>query len=240
MNQALSNPASVVDGTGGVCEMVDSRDKQTVLFLCPENHELALLSESSFNSEAARMELAWVARAGQVEENSLAGADLVVALSAPAPELQAKFAPAKERLEFWNIKAFTQPDQSIQNQIKNLVVRLILKGGKRKPLQSESSCSQCRQPSDRCTCSHNDNLHKKPEIIRVCLDTKGRRGKAVTIATGFSLDPPKLAELAASLKKTCGSGGTAKDGQIEIQGDHREKLLGELEKMGYRARRSGG
>ena len=75
------------------------------------------------------------------------------------------------------------------------------------------------------------------QTIRVAVDRKRRAGKTVTVASGFEHTPETLAKLAGQLKKRCGSGGTAKDGEIEIQGDHVETVAGELVKLGYRVRR---
>ena len=75
------------------------------------------------------------------------------------------------------------------------------------------------------------------QTIRVTLDRKRRAGKSVTIAGGFQLSAASLAELAASLKKKCGAGGAAKDGEIEIQGDHVARVACELERLGYRVRK---
>ena len=72
--------------------------------------------------------------------------------------------------------------------------------------------------------------------IRVALDRKRRAGKTVTVAAGFQHTPESLASLAAVLKKKCGSGGTAKDTEIEIQGDHVAKVIAELQKLGYRVK----
>lgn len=72
--------------------------------------------------------------------------------------------------------------------------------------------------------------------IRVTLDRKRRAGKTVTVASGFEHTPESLAKIAATLKKKCGSGGTAKDGEIEIQGDHAGRVAEELRKLGYRVR----
>ena len=75
------------------------------------------------------------------------------------------------------------------------------------------------------------------QTIRVVADRKRRAGKVVTVASGFKHAPDTLANVAASLKKKCGAGGTAKEGEIEIQGDHVAKVAAELEKMGYRVKR---
>lgn len=74
------------------------------------------------------------------------------------------------------------------------------------------------------------------QLIRVTLDKKRRAGKSVTVATGFQHTPEGLAALAQTLKKKCGSGGTAKDGEIEIQGDHVAKVAAELVRLGYRVK----
>lgn len=72
------------------------------------------------------------------------------------------------------------------------------------------------------------------QTIRVVLDRKRRAGKSVTVASGFQQTAETLATIAAMLKKKCGAGGTAKDGEIEIQGDHVERVRAELTKAGYR------
>lgn len=74
------------------------------------------------------------------------------------------------------------------------------------------------------------------QTIRVATDKKRRAGKTVTVATGFQHTPETLAALAQTLKKKCGSGGTAKDNEIEIQGDHAARVTEELRKLGYRVR----
>ena len=76
--------------------------------------------------------------------------------------------------------------------------------------------------------------------MRVGRETKGRKGKAVTVVTGLTLDAVALKALAKDLKSRCGTGGTIKDGVIEIQGEHRDLLMEELQKRGYKVRRSGG
>ena len=77
------------------------------------------------------------------------------------------------------------------------------------------------------------DIEPSKQTIRVVADRKRRAGKTVTVASGFQHTPESLAKLAASLKKKCGSGGTAKDGEIEIQGEHVERVSEELRKLGY-------
>ena len=76
--------------------------------------------------------------------------------------------------------------------------------------------------------------------VRVSRETKGRKGKGVTLISGIPLGAEALAALAKDLKQRCGTGGTVKDGVIEIQGDHRDRLVEELQSRGYRMRRAGG
>ena len=100
-------------------------------------------------------------------------------------------------------------------------------------------CSDCEKPKKACSCKAS----KVPEgdgIVRVGRETKGRKGKGVTVVTGVLLADKELTKLAKELKKRCGSGGTVKEGVIEIQGDHRDVLVAELTKRGYKVKRSGG
>lgn len=80
----------------------------------------------------------------------------------------------------------------------------------------------------------------RAQAVRVGRETKGRRGKGVTIITDLPLDDKRLAELAGQLKQKLGTGGTVRDGRIEIQGDHRDRIVAELEALGYRVKRAGG
>jgi translation initiation factor 1 len=76
--------------------------------------------------------------------------------------------------------------------------------------------------------------------VRVGREVAGRGGKAVSVVTGLPLRDEELEQLAARLKKLCGAGGAVKGGNIEIQGDHRDRLVSELCRLGYEARRAGG
>ena len=77
-------------------------------------------------------------------------------------------------------------------------------------------------------------------IVRVGRETKGRKGKGMTVVTGVPLHPEGLRDLAKKLKQKCGTGGTVKDGKIEIQGDHRDLLIEELKTRGYTVKKAGG
>jgi translation initiation factor 1 len=84
------------------------------------------------------------------------------------------------------------------------------------------------------------DLPPNQQDLRIQASRKGRKGKTVTIISGFQSKPDTLTTLAKQLKAKCGSGGTVKDGTIEIQGDHAQTLLTALKTLGYRAKVSGG
>lgn len=76
--------------------------------------------------------------------------------------------------------------------------------------------------------------------MRVSRETKGRGGKCVNVISGLALGPAELETLCTQLKKRCGTGGTVKEGVIEIQGEHRDALVAELSKRGYTVKKAGG
>jgi translation initiation factor 1 len=83
-------------------------------------------------------------------------------------------------------------------------------------------------------------LPPQQQNVRVQATRAGRKGKTVTVITGFQAKPETLATLVKQLKTQCGTGGTVKDNEIEIQGDHKQKILEILTKLGYKAKISGG
>lgn len=103
-----------------------------------------------------------------------------------------------------------------------------------------SMCPECRKPIAECICSRNTAMPTTDGIVRVSRETKGRKGKGVTLIKGLALDTLELAQLGKQLKTACGSGGTVKDGVIEIQGDHCERVIEYLKKQGWSVKRAGG
>ena len=101
-------------------------------------------------------------------------------------------------------------------------------------------CPDCGKPVSACRCRQKNTPPKSDGIVRVGRETKGRKGKGMTIITGVPLHPEGIKNLARELKQTCGTGGTVKNGIIEIQGDHRDLLVEELKKHGWTVKRSGG
>lgn len=100
-------------------------------------------------------------------------------------------------------------------------------------------CPDCRQPQAQCVCKIA-SVPVGDGTVRVSRETKGRGGKAVTLVKGVPLQADALAELGKKLKTACGSGGTVKDGVIEVQGDHVERVMDTLKKLGHKVKRSGG
>ena len=111
--------------------------------------------------------------------------------------------------------------------------------------ESGRMCPACRKPVAQCVCkqawiagqARNDS---HDGVVRVSRETKGRGGKAVTVVRGLALDAAALEKLAKQLKAACGSGGTVKDGIVEVQGEHCEKVMALLKGQGHTVKRAGG
>ena len=99
-------------------------------------------------------------------------------------------------------------------------------------------CPDCESPIDNCQCQNNATIGDGN--VKISLETKGRKGKGVSLISGLAMTPEELKKLGKKLKAQCGTGGAVKDGQIEIQGDHRLKLKTLLEKDGIKSKFSGG
>ena len=101
-------------------------------------------------------------------------------------------------------------------------------------------CPDCGRPAEACRCAKKGSAPAGDGVTRISRQTKGRKGKGVTLVTGLTLDEAALAALAKLLKQKCGAGGAVKDGAIEIQGDHRQTLLKELAALGHKPKLAGG
>ncbi|ROS05262.1 translation initiation factor 1 (eIF-1/SUI1) [Sinobacterium caligoides] len=100
-------------------------------------------------------------------------------------------------------------------------------------------CPKCEQRLESCSCS-TDQVAPSDGIVRISRDTKGRKGKGVSIITGIPMNDTDLKKLAKQLKQLCGCGGSVKNQAIEMQTDQREKLKTALEKAGFKVKLAGG
>lgn len=243
--------------------------EKTVLFLCTGNYYRSRFAETLFNSVAEKMGLPWKAfsrglalergvnnigpiavsvikaletrgiRAvadfgrfpSQVTVEDFEIASWIVALKEAEhlPLLNERFPSWAEKTEFWNVDDAPEIVGVIELEVMDLAARLI--GGGRKRLAP---------PEIAITPVKTKQEQKNAPVVRLGRETKGRRGKGVTTVSDVPLDEAGLLELAAKLKDRCGTGGTVKDGRIEIQGDQRDRLGAVLEGMGYKVKCVGG
>jgi len=102
-------------------------------------------------------------------------------------------------------------------------------------------CPACRQPIGACSCRVQARSAPPGDgVLRVSRESKGRGGKVVTVVRGLALDAAALAALGKRLRTACGAGGTAKDGVLEVQGDHCERVMDCLKREGWVVKRAGG
>lgn len=102
-------------------------------------------------------------------------------------------------------------------------------------------CNTCGKKIHKCKCNGKKQVEPKGDgIVRLCRETKGRKGKGVTIIKGIDRPQNELKVIAKELKQKCGTGGTLKDGVIEIQGDHRDLIKDELKNAGFIVKIAGG
>lgn len=100
------------------------------------------------------------------------------------------------------------------------------------------NCSKCA--AHPCRCPKAADLNPKNHLLKVRRETNGRGGKTVTVVFELPQNEGYFKELTAKLKSHCGTGGAFKEGRIEIQGDHREKIKAFLEKLGFQVKLAGG
>jgi translation initiation factor 1 len=243
------------------------RGERNVLFLCTGNYYRSRFAEVLFNSVAGKMGLPWKASSKglalergvnnvgsmavsavkaleamgvrtadavarfpmQATVDDFALADWIVALKQAEhlPLMRERFPTWVEKVEFWHVDDAPEVLGLIEQEVMRLVAR-IMGGGERQEVPDASEPPAAKEPT------------KKPLTAKVGRETAGRRGKGVTTVFDLPLDETGLRELAATLKQRCGTGGTVKDGRIEIQGDQRERIVAELEKLGYKVKRVGG
>ncbi len=101
-------------------------------------------------------------------------------------------------------------------------------------------CPACRQPVAACTCRGAAAVPAGDGVVRVSREAKGRGGKTVTLVRGVLASPDALAALGKRLRTACGTGGTVKDGVLELQGDHADRVVELLQGEGHRVKRAGG
>ena len=101
-------------------------------------------------------------------------------------------------------------------------------------------CPSCRQAVADCRCAAAPARPVGDGVVRVSRETKGRAGKGVTLVKGLPLPDADMVLLGKKIKAACGSGGTVKDGVVEVQGDHCEKVMAFLQGLGYSVKRAGG
>jgi translation initiation factor 1 len=109
--------------------------------------------------------------------------------------------------------------------------------------QQGNTCPACEQALNACQCSELADQQRVSEldgIVRIHRETKGRKGKGVTLIKGLPLADKELKALAKAMKQHCGTGGAVKDGVVEIQGDQRVQLQAYLQKHNYQVKLAGG
>jgi translation initiation factor 1 len=187
--------------------------KVIILFLAPDAAD-AKAAEVAFSAAASRLGLSWSVRSRGLADfpaEAMFGVSVVVHVGDCGHELQD-----------WEGRIEQIGPTNIDESVNKLLARLL--GG------NDSAVPPPPPPPPP----------KKVHTVKVSRETAGRKGKGVTVVSELPLGEEALKELATKLKNACGSGGTAKDGRIEIQGDHRDKLVSELEKLGYKVKRAGG
>lgn len=183
---------------------------QRTILFAAEDPVKAQAAAAAFSAGAGRVGLAWEVRSGTYSD-SLGGVAVIVCVD------QASFG-----IKDWQGRVERFRSGDLDHEVNKLLARLL--GG-----------------SDQATVSPPPSAPpKKIHTVKLSRETAGRRGRGVTVVSDLPLNAEQLKELATKLKNACGTGGTAKDGRIEIQGDQRDRLQKELEQLGYKVKRAGG
>ena len=172
----------------------------------------------------------------QVTTDDFEKADYIVVLQQTEhlPLLEERHPTWIEKVEFWEVDDVPEIFSLIESEVMDLTSRLISGGKKREPRSQELVAEEIAPKTEKRPAKPNGAL------VKVGRETKGRRGKGVTTVSDVPLNEAGLHELTSKLKQRCGTGGTVKDRRIEIQGDQRERIISELEGLGYRVKRVGG
>jgi predicted translation initiation factor SUI1 len=215
---------------------VGKQQPRVVLFLGSRNRTRAPAAVRLFTAAAGRVGLPWAATsrglaadaADPATADDLKTAARVVALNRAEhePLVRDRFPEWAGGVEYWQVPAGADAGV-IEREVNGLLARL-LGGGDRPGVSPPPAPPKPAAPK----------APAKP--VKVGRETAGRRGKGVTVVWDLPLSGAELDDLAAKLKAKCGTGGTVKAGRIEIQGDHRDRLVAELAALGYTVKRSGG
>jgi translation initiation factor 1 len=199
--------------------------KRTVLFLGAVNDDRGRAAEAQFNGVAARMGLPWAAVSRAPE--AVTAADFETAVRVVSldranhePILREQYPDRVAAVEYWQVAAGDAA--AVEREVLGLVTHLL--GGR----MDAREVPPAPEPP------------KKVLTAKVGRETAGRKGKGVTTVFGLPLSEAELLDLAGKLKQRCGTGGTVKDGRIEIQGDNRDRVMAELVKLGFQVKRAGG
>jgi len=210
-------------------------EPRCVLFLGIGNDPLGRAAELQFNAIAVRMGLPWQAQSRTLDVTAETAFEVeraarVVSLRREVhrPLIEAHLPSCVDKVEYWAVTEGEDPVPQLEPQLNHLIARIL--GGGSQPLTGTRTAPKPTPPKPAA----------KPLTAKVGRETAGRRGKGVTTVFDLPLTEDRLRELAAVLKQRCGTGGTVKDGRIEIQGDQRDRIVAELEQMGYKVKRAGG
>ena len=158
---------------------------------------------------------------------------VVLCLPAEAVNISAILSVQVVEFEIWDIAEKAATTALLDAEISSWIARLITKTTRIGP--PDLTPLPAKVSLNAMPIVVNKNL-----TVSVGRETKGRAGKGVTLIFDLPLNYDQILELAAKLKQKCGTGGTVKEGKIEIQGDQRERIILELEKLGFKSKKVGG